>query len=150
MAFIALSWAAPDVVFGAWFAAPDIYKVRPMKRFSIPLLLLVLAIAPAQAARTPARPAGDPVMALLDRAHAAKANGDTELALRLAQSAIVADPARPASYVALGNIYADLGRADYARCYYDEALAIDPMEPAALTAVAALDRQTKAVVAKSP
>ena len=43
---------------------------------------------------------------LLAQAHAAVGRGDTELALRLAQSAIVADPARPGSYDALGDIYA--------------------------------------------
>ena len=43
---------------------------------------------------------------LMRQAQAATAKGDTELALRLAQSAIVADPARPASYDALGDLYA--------------------------------------------
>ena len=46
------------------------------------------------------------VETLLSQAHDAVGKGDTELAVRLAQSAIVADPARPASYVALGDIYA--------------------------------------------
>jgi cytochrome c-type biogenesis protein CcmH/NrfG len=80
------------------------------------------------------------VEALLSQAHDAVGKGDTELAVRLAQSAIVADPARPASYVALGDIYAGTGQADYARSFYDEALGIDPAEPTALKAIAALDR----------
>ena len=37
----------------------------------------------------------DSVAARLRRAHAAEVRGDTELALRLTQSAIVADPALP-------------------------------------------------------
>ena len=78
------------------------------------------------------------VDSLLSQAHDAVGKGDTELAIRLAQSAIVADPARTASYVALGDIYAQAGQADYARSYYDEALGIDPSEPNALKAIAAL------------
>jgi Flp pilus assembly protein TadD len=80
------------------------------------------------------------VESLLAQAHAAVGKGDTELAVRLAQSAIVADPARPGSYVALGDIYADTGQAEYARSFYDAALDIDPSQPDALKAVAALDR----------
>jgi cytochrome c-type biogenesis protein CcmH/NrfG len=80
------------------------------------------------------------VEALLSQAHDAVGKGDTELAVRLAQSAIVADPARPTSYVVLGDIYAGAGQADYARSFYDEALGIDPAEPTALKAIAALDR----------
>ncbi|HEY2011717.1 MAG TPA: tetratricopeptide repeat protein [Rhizomicrobium sp.] len=79
------------------------------------------------------------VESLLSQAHNAVGKGDTELALRLAQSAIVADPARPGSYVALGDIYAGAGQPEYARSFYDEALGIDPSEPNALKAIAALD-----------
>jgi Flp pilus assembly protein TadD len=79
------------------------------------------------------------VESLLSQAHVASGKGDTELAVRLAQSAIVADPARPASYVALGDIYAQAGQADYARSFYDEALGIDPAEPNALKALAVLN-----------
>ena len=42
--------------------------------------------------------------------------------------------------MALGDIYAGAGQADYARSFYDEALGIDPSEPNALKAIAALDR----------
>jgi Tfp pilus assembly protein PilF len=82
------------------------------------------------------------VESLLTRAQAATAKGDTELALRLAQSAIVADPARPTSYVVLGNIYAEAGQPDYARSYYDAALGIDPIDPSALKALSALDQRS--------
>src|SRR5437870_2337494 len=103
--------------------------VRRMISPPIPRLVplcaaLLLASLPAWAA--PAKPpvTEPPVTAesLLDRAHTAVAKGGTELALRLAQSAIVADPARPASYVALGDIYAEAGQPDFARNYYAAAL----------------------------
>jgi Flp pilus assembly protein TadD len=122
---------------------------------AIPLLAaLTLATAPAWAAPTkmpaptkapaPAKTAPKPtppvtVESLLTQAHAAVTKGDTELALRLAQSAIVADPARPSSYAALGDIYAEAGQADYARNFYDAALGIDPAEPSALKGLSALD-----------
>ena len=116
---------------------------------AIPLLaVLTLAAAPALAAPTkapvPAKTAPKPaapvtVESLLTQAHAAVTKGDTELALRLAQSAIVADPARPSSYAALGDIYAEAGQIDYARNFYDAALGIDPAEPSALKGLSALD-----------
>jgi Tfp pilus assembly protein PilF len=65
--------------------------------------------------------------------------GDTELAVRLAQAAIVADPARPRSYVALGDIYAEAGQPDYARSFYDQALGIDPADADALKALTTLN-----------
>jgi Flp pilus assembly protein TadD len=107
---------------------------------AIPILLL-LAASPVWAA--PAKPKAEPpvtVETLLAQAHAAVGRGETELALRLAQSAIVADPARPTSYVALGDIYAESGQPDYARSFYDAALGIDPAEPAALKALSALEQ----------
>ena len=90
----------------------------------------------------PAAPAEQPITveSLLSQAHDAMGKGDTELAVRLAQSAIVADPTRPTSYVALGDIYAGAGQADYARSFYDQALGIDPSEPSALKAIAALGK----------
>ena len=107
-------------------------------------LLAALLLASGTAFAAPAKPpAPEPqvtVESLVAQAHAASARGDTELALRLAQSAIVADPARPTSYVTLGDIYAEAGQADYARNYYDAALGIDPAEPSALRALAELDR----------
>jgi Flp pilus assembly protein TadD len=122
---------------------------RTIPKLALPLfaaLLLASATAFAAPAKVPAsaKPlAPEPpitVESLLTQAQAAVTKGDTELALRLTQSAIVADPARPTSYVALGNIYAQAGQPDYARSYYDAALGIDPIEPAALKALSELDR----------
>ena len=111
-----------------------------MKFRAIPVLLL-LATGPVWAAAL-AKPKVEPpvtVESLLTQAHEAAGRGETELALRLAQSAIVADPARPGSYVALGDIYAETGQADYARNFYDAALGIDPAEPNALKGLSALE-----------
>jgi len=79
------------------------------------------------------------VESLLTQSQAATSRGEVDLALRLAQSAIVADPARPGSYVALGDIYAQAGQPDYARNFYDAALGIDPIDPGALKALSTLD-----------
>jgi Flp pilus assembly protein TadD len=120
-------------------------------KLAIPLLaalLLTSATAFAAPAKSPAvakPPAPEPpitVESLLTQAHTAVAKGDTELALRLAQSAIVADPARTTSYVALGDIYAEAGQPDYARSYYDAALGIDPADAGALKALSALDQRS--------
>ena len=126
-----------------------------MKTFSIPVAVaLGLAFAPvaAQAAK-PAKPkpvAAKPVAvedpqpsapALIAQARDADAKGQAELAERLAQSAIVAAPDQTAPYLALGDIYAKAGLRDYARTYYEAALALDPQLPAALKAIAALDKQ---------
>jgi Tfp pilus assembly protein PilF len=62
----------------------------------------------------------------------------------MAQAAIVADPAQTVSYVALGDIYARQGHAEYARSYYEIALQIDPQDAAALKAMAGLADATKA------
>ena len=59
------------------------------------------------------------------------------------------DPARPTTYVALGDIYAVSGQPDYARNFYDAALEIDPMEPGALKAIAALDRSQPSTTANA-
>jgi tetratricopeptide (TPR) repeat protein len=101
------------------------------------------AKAPAAAKAAPAKVSvPEPpvtVESLLTQSQAATSRGEIDLALRLAQSAIVTDPARPGSYVALGDIYAQAGQSDYARNFYDAALGIDPIHPAALKALAALD-----------
>jgi Flp pilus assembly protein TadD len=106
------------------------------------LAVTALLLASPAVARVKTAPKASPpvtVESLLAQAHAASAKGETELALRLTQSAIVADPARPTTYVALGNLYADAGQPDYARSFYESALSIDPADPAALKAIAALD-----------
>jgi Flp pilus assembly protein TadD len=120
-------------------------------KLAIPLLAALL-LASATAWAAPAKPpvsakplAPEPpitVESLLTQAQTAVAKGDTELALRLAQSAIVADPARPTSYVVLGDIYAETGQPDYARNYYDAALGIDPVDPSALKGLSALDQRS--------
>ena len=120
--------------------------VRAMTSRLIPALAILLISAPCWAVpakHAKLKPVEQPpvtVESLLTQAHDAAGKGDTELALRLAQSAIVADPARPSSYVALGDIYAQTGQPDYARSYYDEALGIDPSQPDALKAIANLNR----------
>ena len=117
--------------------------LRPIPAFAV-LLLSTAALSTGLCAapvKHP-KPVEQPVTveSLLTQAHDAIGKGDTDLAVRLAQSAIVADPARPTSYVALGDIYAQAGQADYARSFYDEALGIDPAEPNALKAIDALNR----------
>lgn len=123
---------------------------------SIPLLaVLVLLAAPAAAApskpatETPVATAPVTVDSLLAQARAAISKGETELALRMAQSAIVADPARTHSYVVLGDIYAMAGQPDYARNFYDAALDIDPQDAGALKAITALDKNQPATTANA-
>jgi Tfp pilus assembly protein PilF len=125
-----------------------------MIRRTIPILAALLLAIPATAAPK-AKPAPKTVVeqpvtveGLLAQSKAALAKGDSDLALRLAQSAIVADPARATSYVALADVYAETGQPDYARSYYDAALAIDPTEPSAHKGMAALDHTSRPVLAK--
>lgn len=121
---------------------------------TIPLLaVLVLLAAPAVTAptkpETPVTEAPLTVESLHNQAHAAIGKGETELALRMAQSAIVADPRRPSSYVVLGDIYAMAGQPDYARSFYDAALNIDPQDAGALKAINALDKNQPATTANA-
>jgi len=120
------------------------------------ILLMMAALAAstlgAEAATAPKKPvkpvaAAAPVIEpqpdvniLIAQSRDAQNRGEGELALRLAQSAIVADPARPSSYDALGDIYAANNAPEYARDYYQTALSIDPTDMAAQKAIAALDR----------
>jgi Tfp pilus assembly protein PilF len=112
--------------------------------FAIALLAMpaMAATRPAPAKPAAAKPASVPATVsagdLMRQAQDASSKGDKDLALRLAQAAIVADPARPGSYVVLGDIYAGSGQPDYARSFYESALGIDPSEPNALKALAAL------------
>ncbi len=129
--------------------------VPPMTPRTIPALLAVLLpllLSVTAATAAPAKTVKEPpvtVESLLAGAYAATAKGDIELALRLAQSAIVADPARPTSYVALGDVYAQAGQGDYARSYYDAALDIDPVNPSALKAISALDQNRSETTANA-
>jgi Tfp pilus assembly protein PilF len=115
---------------------------------SLTILALLALAGPAMAA-TPSRPASPPKTAtpsvsdsdrLIGEAHDAAAKGNSQLAERLAQSAIVADPSQPAAYVALGDVYASAGQPDFARDSYQRALDIDPSDADAGKAMAALDR----------
>jgi Flp pilus assembly protein TadD len=122
------------------------------------ILALALLAMPAFAA-APKRPAAKPPAAvaapvysaadLIDQAQAAQSRGEKELAVRLAQSAIVANPALPAAYNALGDLYAADGDADYARFYYRGALTIDPTDAAATKAIAALEHVEDTRAAKA-
>ncbi len=119
--------------------------------FCLALALLLLAV-PASAAtvtaKKPVKPAAVVIepqpdaTSLIAKAREAQNKGETELALRLAQSAIVAAPARTATYIALGDLYAATGQPEFARSYYDAALGIDPFDAAAQKAVAALEGKT--------
>jgi len=113
------------------------------------ILLLAMATPTLAATKPKPKAAAKPVAAkiepamtpdsLIADARAASGRGETELALRLAQSAIVADPARPSSYDALAEVYAASAQPDFARNYFNEALSIDPSDAAATRAIAALD-----------
>jgi len=94
------------------------------------------AAKPAAAAPVPAAlNAGD----LMTEARQAQSRGDNELAVRLAQSAIVVGPDRSDTYDALGDVYVAQNEPDFARSYYNEALSIDPTDAAAQKAITALD-----------
>ncbi len=113
------------------------------------MFALVLLAAPAMAAAPHKQPlpAKEPPAAaalsaddLMRQAQAAGAKGDTDLAFRLAQAAIVADPAKPATYDLLADLYVGAGQGGYASFYYGEALGIDPSDPAATRGTAELAR----------
>jgi tetratricopeptide (TPR) repeat protein len=76
---------------------------------------------------------------LMGQARDAQDRGERDLAVRLAQSAIVAAPARPAPYDALADIYLAQNQPEAARSYYAEALSIDPADPGAQRGMATLD-----------
>lgn len=94
------------------------------------------AAKPAAAAVAPPLTAND----LMTQARQAQTRGEAELAVRLAQAAIVVAPARPDTYVTLGDMYVAQSQPDSARSYYNAALSIDPFDVGAQQAVAALDR----------
>ena len=78
----------------------------------------------------------DHVDSLLAESRAAEHAGHLEAAIRMAQAAIVADPARASSYTALGNVYAHADQAEFARFYFGEALNIDPQDSGAQAGLA--------------
>ena len=133
LAFVPPALAAPDA---KPVAAPVKAKAAPAKA--------VPAKAVAAKPKTAAAPViadvpADP-LALQIQARAAAARGDHDLAIVLAESAIVADPARASSYDALGDVYAAQKQPAFARNFYQKALDIDPTDVAATQAIAALDR----------
>src|SRR5689334_20326426 len=84
---------------------------------------------------------------LLAQSRAAERTGNTTAAIRLAQSAIVADPLHTTSYVTLGDLYLRADQSDFAGFYYAEALEIEPDNKDALKGMAEADahnRQTAA------
>ena len=113
---------------------------------SLAFLALLALAAPASAATPAKQPAKAAAPALSDsdrligEARDAAAKGNSDLAERLAQAAIVADPARPAAYIALGDVYVSANHPEFARNAYQKALDIDPLDADAGKAIAALDR----------
>jgi tetratricopeptide (TPR) repeat protein len=68
---------------------------------------------------------------LLARSKAEEVAGHEQAAIRLAQAAIVSNPARTDSYTALADLYARAHDGESASFYYQEALDIDPQDSAA-------------------
>ena len=91
----------------------------------------------------------DEVNSLLEKSHAAEAKGETQTALMMLQSAIVADPARASTYVALGDFYLRNHADAQAHKYFDEALNIDPKNMAAHKGLAGLDHGEKTATAQT-
>ena len=96
----------------------------------VPAILAVALVAAAPAGR---------IDSLLARSRAAEAHGRTTEAIGLMQAVVVADPARAASYVALGDLYARQHAPHFARKYYAEALDLDPSLAPALLGAARTD-----------
>src|SRR5271170_4158801 len=99
------------------------------------LLAGLAVVSPAMAATAPAKKPAKPAAAavveaplnandLMNAARQAQSRGDNELAVRLAQSAIVAGSDRADTYDALGDVYVAQNEADFARSYYNEALSV--------------------------
>jgi len=134
----------------ALFVSASIADAAPTK--PVPAKPAAAKAAPAQGAKTAAKPAPTPpltVESLLAQAKDAITKGDTDLAVRLAQAAIVQNPALPSSYVALGNIYASAGQPDFARNFYDAALGIDPADAGAQKALSDLNRDHPETTARA-
>ncbi len=104
-----------------------------MKRFLLAVPVLALLSAPALAAE-------NNIDTLIKESRAAEAAGNTPDAILYIQSALVADPSRAATYAALGDFYARAHQTDLAMQYYDEALDLDPTDPAAKKGMAQVSR----------
>lgn len=101
------------------------------------LLLVVSALSFLSA---PALAAESNIDTLIKESRTAEAAGNTQDAILYIQSALVADPSRAATYAALGDFYARAHQTDLAMQYYDEALDIDPSDPAAKKGMAEVSR----------
>jgi tetratricopeptide (TPR) repeat protein len=127
--------------------------MRQLLDSCVAVLISALIVSPVWAASPPAKKplkhatpaaaaaADAPLDAndLIIQARQAQSHGDTELAVRLAQSAIVVSPNRSDTYDALADLYNAQHQPDYALSYYNEALSIDPADTVALKAIAGLD-----------
>ncbi|HVZ70135.1 MAG TPA: tetratricopeptide repeat protein [Rhizomicrobium sp.] len=104
-----------------------------MKRLLLAASVLSLFSAPAFAA-------DNNIDMLIKESRAAEAAGNSQDAILYIQAALVADPSRAATYAALGDFYARAHQTDLAMQYYDEALDIDPSDPAAKKGMAEVSR----------
>jgi Tfp pilus assembly protein PilF len=86
----------------------------------------------------------DNVTSLVHKSHTAESHGKMDSAIMLMQSAMVADPARAETYVALGDLYRRAHEDDFARHYYDEALIVDPQADAATRGLSVIGRTANA------
>lgn len=133
----------------ALFVSASIAHAAPTK--PVPAKAAAAKAAPAKTAKT-AKSAPEPpltVEGLLTQSKDAVTKGDTDLAVRLAQAAIVQNPALASSYVALGNIYATTGQPEFARNFYDTALGIDPADAGAQKALSDLNRDHPETTARA-
>lgn len=113
---------------------PDIQKTgAPMKRLFLAVSLLSVLSVPAWATE-------NNIDTLIKESRAAEAAGNTQDAILYIQAALVADPSRAGTYAALGDFYARAHQTDLAMQYYDEALDIDPSDPAAKKGMAEVSR----------
>lgn len=104
-----------------------------MRLYRVIILLALLGAGPAAARESVPD-------SLLARSQALERAGQYDNAVRLAQSAIVADPARASSYAALGEIYMHAGKTEFARFYFLKALDIDPQDARSRSDLALADR----------
>jgi tetratricopeptide (TPR) repeat protein len=113
----------------------DYIQAMALRTLFLPFLLGMTLCAGSAVARE-----SDSFLAL---AKTAESKGDVQGAVRLAQAALVQEPARPDSYVLLGDLYAQQSEGDYARFYYEEALTIDPQNARARAGIGKLDSNPK-------
>jgi Tfp pilus assembly protein PilF len=86
----------------------------------------------------------DNVTALVHKSLVAESHGKMDNAIMLMQSAMVADPARVDTYVALGDLYRRAHEDDFASHFYNEALTLDPQADAASRGLSVIGRTANA------